>query len=143
MFCQQNYSLTCGARVGLSSCISLFSPILQSHPIFFFINLNCNSSSPQTCQHYKQKVQKRNEQPLASASLRYEARKLIRGSSEGELYAKIQVVQSTTFNPFICLNSLVLFVTRVAPRLCAWAPISVSIEPMGFPAFSRLALTSP
>ncbi len=43
----------------------------------------------------------------------------------------IYLLQSAILRCLICLNSPVLFVTRVTPRLKAYAPISMSMEPTG------------
>ncbi len=52
-------------------------------------------------------------------------------------------IQSSTRSPGTLLYSLVLWVTRVAPRLSAWAAIRRSIGPIGWPWFSSSARTGP
>ncbi len=52
-------------------------------------------------------------------------------------------VQFSTRRPGTRLNSLTLLVTSRAPRLNAWAAISMSIEPIGRPFFSKRALIFP
>ena len=47
----------------------------------------------------------------------------------------IQIIKNA-LKLFIRLNSLILLVTRVTPRLRACAPINVSREPIGLPVFS-------
>ena len=51
--------------------------------------------------------------------------------------------QSSICNPGTRANSLMLLVTKVAPKLSAWAPINVSKEPIAVPAFSRTVRTLP
>lgn len=64
------------------------------------------------------------------------------GASERAGSARGFHFQARTLSPLTRLNSPALAVTRVAPRLRAWAAIRRSSGPMGVPASSRAARMS-
>jgi hypothetical protein len=52
-------------------------------------------------------------------------------------------LQSSISNPGTRTNSFVLLVTKVAPKLSAWAAMKVSKAPIAVPEFSRTVRTLP
>jgi|APGre2960657505_1045072.scaffolds.fasta_scaffold12676_4 hypothetical protein len=60
-----------------------------------------------------------------------------------EVLVAHHAAQSSHFNPGTRVKLVVSFVTRVAPKARAWAPISVSSEPMGWPEDSSRCRIAP
>ena len=54
---------------------------------------------------------------------------------------RMSYLQSSICNPGTRANSLVLLVTKVAPKASDWAAMKVSKEPIAVPAFSRTVPT--